>query len=267
MPELPWDQWAVAVEQALLLYAHEPTIHRQESRAWGHVLTAWNARVVAPQDSTPMQVLRADAPPLQAAAAWWSVLADDTAPWDSTVRTLIRECRGEYIEMLRRTQSVEVAVRCTEARWDRLCDAFYPGTYPATPAETLRRMERRLTEVVELRLHAAKLLRDSAQVDTVTDRSRQLYALDELEFERALKWVQQLRCSMEDGTPLPEGVVYSYVDPIVTPEPPSPPADPFAFGAPISEAPPSEPARVRPVVSQPPADPFDFDSALSGTKS
>lgn len=266
MPELPWDQWDTAVEAALRLYPHEKTAYGLESRAWLHVLTTWGARVTAPYDSTPMQVLRADRPPLVAAAAWWTVLVADTAPWDSTVRTLIRECRNEYIEVLRRTQSVDAALHRTESRWDRLCDAFYPGTYPATPAETLRRVERRLTEVIDLRLHAAKLLRDATESDVPT-RAQQLYALDELEFERALKWVQQLRLAMEEGAPLPEGAAYSYVDPILTPEPPSPPADPFAFDTPSTTPGVRAEPRPQPAVSRPSTDPFDFDTALSGKTS
>jgi hypothetical protein len=267
---LPWELWDTAVSEALPLFATEKTSTRQEIRAWTHVFESWKARVCTPGSDSPMRLLREDRPPLGAAAAWWSVLVEGSGvTWEPAVNTLIRECRSEYIETLNWTKSIDEAVRRTELRWDRQCNAFFPGTFPATPAETLRRIERRLEEITALRAHAAHLLRTvlPAEEAHIARRAAQLYALDELEFERELKWVSQLRAAVEGDAPLPKGTAYSYVDP-VQPADPEPTVDPFAFGtsSPVPEKPASH-LRIVPAVAAPAVDPFDFDQALTDTKS
>lgn len=268
---LPWDQWQTAVAAALPLYAAEATPTRQETLAWCHVLRAWNARVVLQGSDSPMQRLRADRPPVEAAGAWWTVLVETAqGVWEPAVFELIRGCRAEYIETLNWTKSIDEAVRRSEAKWDRQCNVFFPGTFPATAAETLRRIERRLGEVVSLRTHAAALLRDvlPTEESEIAKRAAQLYALDELEFERELKWVAQLRAAVEGDAPVPEGTAYTYVDPIQHAAP-EPQVDPFDFAGTGSAV--TAPAVVaKPATSVSAAatteDPFDFDRALSGTK-
>ncbi len=270
---LPWEQWETAVASALLLYPNEKTPTRQETRAWTHVLTEWKARVVTPGTDSPMRLLREDRPPTDAtAAAWWTVLVEaGGSRWEPSIYEIIRGCRGEYIETLHWTKSIDEAVRRTEAKWDRQCSAFFPGAFPATAAETLRRIERRLEEIVALRTHAAALLRDvlpTAEPE-LARRAAQLYALDELEFERELKWVVQLRAAVEGDAPVPEGTAYAYVDPVLRHET-EPTVDPFDFAgtsaptaASTSKPQAAAPLRVVPAVTD---DPFDFERAVSGTK-
>lgn len=273
MMSLPWEQWDTAVADALMLYPNEKTPTRQEVRAWTHVLTEWKARVMTPHTDSPMKLLREDRPPTDGtASAWWTVLIETGGErWESSICEVIRVCRGEYIETLHWTKSPDEAVRRTEAKWDRQCSAFFPAAFPATVAETLRRIERRLEEVVALRLHAASLLRDVLPTEEaeIARRAAQLYALDELEFERELKWVAQLRGAVEKDAPLPQGTVYSYVDPVTHPEP-LPPEDPFDFAGasvpaadPVPKVPGAPQLRVVPTAAD---DPFDFDRGVTGTK-
>jgi hypothetical protein len=264
---LPWEQWETAVANALLLYSNEKTSTRQETLAWKHVFAGWKARVVTPGTDSPMRLLRADRPPEHAAAAWWTVLVEASgASWEPPVFELLRGCRGEYIETLQWTKSVDEALRRTEAKWDRQCNAFFNGTFPVTAAETLRRIERRLEDVIALRAHAATLLRAVIPTDEpeISKRAAQLYALDELEFERELKWVTQLRAALEGDAPLPTGTAYSYVDPIQHAEP-EPEKDPFDFEATSTKTIAARTTTAVPVVG-PSVDPFDFERVVSGTK-